>query len=274
MTRSTVHTPTKIKALIADWDDTITTKDTIELVAEAAYITNPDFPVKWSHFTSLYYSHYKAFIEQFGPRNDLTSERKFQEGLKQIELSSVEDFVERKLFQNVTHDTFQSQACKVGIKEHFFEVFKQLYDLQIPVIILSCNWTSVIMENIFKNHGFEQNDHFQIITNEFVHVNGNLTGEVSHDKCIRTGVDKVKHLTDIKLKLKKEHNVSDGIYYIGDSCTDVLPMLETNYGVIIGNGSAKATMERLRVPVDQGIFGDGNVKWIQDWKELEPLIKG
>lgn len=262
----------KMKALIADWDDTITTKDTIELVAEAAYITNPDFPLKWSHFCELYYSNYKAYTADFGPRENIATEKEFQEGLRKIELSSVNEYVGLQLFKDVTHKTFESQSCKVGIKDHFFDVFEELYEKKIPVIILSCNWTSVIMESIFKSHGFTQNDHFKIITNEFEHIKGSLTGEVKEDRCIRTGVDKVKHINYIKKELQSEHNITDSIYYIGDSCTDVLPMLEVDYGIIIGDGSARSTVERLQISCNDGIEGDGKIKCIKDWIELNPLI--
>ncbi|KAH3679384.1 hypothetical protein WICMUC_001004 [Wickerhamomyces mucosus] len=261
----------KIKALIADWDDTITNKDTIELVAEAAYLTKPDFPTKWDHFCELYYSNYKEYTSYFGERNTIEQETEFQKGLKQIELSSVNEYVGLQLFKDVNHKAFQNQSSKVQIKSEFFETFKKLYDQNIPVIILSCNWTSVIMTKIFNDHGFVQSDNFKIVTNEFEHINGKLTGEVNDDNCIRTGVDKVFHVKKIRSELK-ERSINDGVYYIGDSSTDILPMLEVDYGIVIGDGSAIKTLERLNINYDIGMKGESKIKHITKWDELIPLI--
>lgn len=254
-----------------DWDDTITNKDTIQLVAEAAYIARPDFPREWSHFSELYYSNYKLYTEKFGPRNTLKEEFEFQKGLKQIELSSVNEYVGLQLFKDVTIKTLEDQSSKVEIKPNFFSVFKKLYDNKIPVIILSCNWTSIIMSKIFKDQGFEQNEKFQIITNEFAHEDEVLTGEVKETVSIRTGADKVEHVQRI-VKEFQNSGIEDGIYYIGDSSTDILPMLEVDYGIVIGEGSAIKTLQKLNINFDNGINGEARIKHIQNWNELNDLI--
>ncbi len=262
----------KIKAIVMDWDDTITNKDTIQLVAEAAYITTPKFPRDWSHFAELYYSNYKLYTENFGVRNTLKDEFEFQKGLKQIELSSVNEYVGLQLFKDVTLKTLEDQASKVEIKPNFFQVFKKLYDSKVPVIILSCNWTSVIMSKIFKDHGFEQDENFQIITNEFEHINDKLTGQVKEDISIRTGADKVEHVRKL-LKELNNSGIQDAVYYIGDSATDILPMLEVDYGIIIGDGSALKTLQKLNINFDEGINkGDAKIKHIKNWNELNDLI--
>lgn len=268
---STQSSGTKIRALIMDWDETITESDTIGLVAEAAYLTKPSFPVDWKHFSDLYYSNYKQFTENFGDRSTIEQELKFQQNLKIVELSSVNEYVGLRLFEDVKHETLINQSEKVKIKQNFFKIFSQLYEKKIPIIILSCNWTSLIMQKIFNDHGFTVNDHFKILTNEFDHENHVLTGDViEHDLSIRTGSDKVYHVKKIIERLNKD-DINSGIYYIGDSTTDILPMLETDYGIVIGNGSAIKTLNLLKIPYDEGISGTAKIKHIQNWLELEPL---
>lgn len=261
----------KIKAIVMDWDETITNKDTIQLVANAAYITTPNFPKDWSHFSELYYSNYKIYTEQFGPRESLKDEFRFQKGLKQIELSSVNEYVGLELFKDVTFKTLEDQASQVEIKPNFFQVFQKLYESGVPVFVLSCNWTSVIMAKIFKDHGFEQNENFQIITNEFEHENEVLTGEVKDNVCIRTGADKVEHIQKLLQELKNS-GIEDCVYYIGDSSTDILPMLQVDYGVVIGEGSALKTLQNLNIKFDEGIKGDAKIKHIKNWNELNDLV--
>jgi len=261
----------KIKAIVMDWDDTITNKDTIQLVAEAAYLTTPNFPKQWSHFSDMYFSNFKAYTEKFGPRNTIKDEFEFQKGLKQVELSSVREYVKLGLFKGVPVKTLEDQTAKVEIKPNFFEVFKRLYDKKIPVIVLSCNWTSVIMAKVFKDQGYQQNENFQIVTNEFKHEDQTLTGQVEDFVSIRTGVDKVEQVRKILQNLRN-NQIQENIYYIGDSSTDILPMLEVNYGIIIGNGSALKTLERLNIKYDEGIKGDAKIKHINNWEELNDLI--
>ncbi|CCH44182.1 hypothetical protein BN7_3741 [Wickerhamomyces ciferrii] len=261
----------KIKAIVLDWDDTITNKDTISLVAEAAYLTKPEFPQPWSHFSEVYYSNYKLYTSNWGERTTFKDELEFQKGLKQVELSSVNEYVGLQLFKDISTKSLEDQSSKVEIKPNFFQIFQKLYDNKIPIILLSCNWTSIIMDKIFKDHGFEQHEHFKIITNEFEVEQGILTGQVLENVSIRTGADKVEHVHKILQDLRKL-GINDGVYYIGDSSTDVLPMLETDYGIVIGDGSATKTLQRLNINYDEGIKGDSKIKHIKNWNELNELV--
>lgn len=261
----------KIKAVITDWDDTITNKDTIQLVAEAAYITKPDFPKQWDYFSDVYYSKYRNFLNEFGERRTIEDEKRYQDGLKEIEMSSVNSFVNYGLFKDVKLETLINQTNKVEIKPGFFDIFKKLYENDIPVYILSCNWTSLIMERIFKEKGFKANDNFKFITNEFLYEDNKLTGKVDNIRDIRTGIDKVNEVNIIKNELKSR-NIIDSIYYFGDSGTDILPMLEVDYGIVLDNGSALKTLENLKIPYDNGLQGTSKIKHIKNWSEINELV--
>jgi HAD superfamily phosphoserine phosphatase-like hydrolase len=261
----------KIKAAIMDWDDTITDKDTIQLVAEAAYITKPDFHKPWDYYSGVYYSKYKQFIEDFGEKQSIEDEVRYQAAVKSVEMSSVNEYVSHELFKGVKLDTLKQQALKVEIKHGFFEVFQQLYERGIPVFILSCNWTSLIMKKMFEDEGFVANDRFKFITNEFKHTDGELTGTVDDIRCIRTGTDKLKQLKLIYEELK-EFGIEDSVYYFGDSCTDILPMLEVDYGMVLDNGSALKTLSKLGIAYDDGLRGDAKIKHIKKWSEINELL--
>ncbi|CDR38693.1 CYFA0S02e04632g1_1 [Cyberlindnera fabianii] len=259
-----------IKALVADWDDTIT-NDTIHLVADAAYETHPDFAYPWSHFKKVYGDAYDEYASHMPPRSTIEQEWQYQKGLKDVEMSSVNEYVRLGLFKGVKTETLREQAKKVVIKDGSMEVLRQLIQKGVLLRILSVNWTSIIMKEVLERNGIVvDGDQVKIYTNEFEEVDGVLNGAVAPGRNIRTGVDK----EEVMKIIMQEIGLSDGVVYMGDSSTDIFALRLAHTGIIVPGGSALSTLQRLNIPTTTDLQdSDIKIKCIDSWEQLLPHIK-
>lgn len=82
---------------------------------------------------------------------------------------------------------------------------------------MSANWTSLVINQALLNHGIQVN---QIITNELIFENGKTTGYWDKSNRIRVSQD--------KLDVIKQKFDGSNIMYVGDSGTDLLPLLHAD----------------------------------------------
>lgn len=252
-----------MKALVTDWDGTVS-QDTMHLLGQAVTHELP-----WSHFLDLYLAEYSRFTQSTPPPSTLDDELHFQHGLRCAELSSLNEAVKVRLFKDLHIDSVQEQAADVDVFSGSMDFIKQATQLDIPVYILSVNWTSLIMQRVLQIHGIDITK-VRFITNELECIDSLLTGDVLND--IHTGSDKLLEFTLIKEELQSQ-GITDDIYYIGDSSTDFLTLLEANYGVIFGDGSALTKFQQYSIAYDEGINGPHRYKHIHSWCELAPLLE-
>lgn len=235
--------PKRAPLVIADWDETITTKDTIGLLAEAAYNAKPSYKPPFLHFVDVYMQASCAYKRQYArPRTTVADERQYQLGLHPVEMSSINEIVARGLFKDVSRSHFDAVAKKVELRDNFIQFLNYCVCSQIPVIVLSINWCKYFIEQVLLRHGFEPSDHLQVVSNDFVYKNDICTGQFDGEFSVRTGLDKVQYMDQLKNQRK--------IMYIGDSSTDLFPLLESELGVIIEGGSVKKVAENLGITVE------------------------
>ncbi|ODV96581.1 hypothetical protein PACTADRAFT_48415 [Pachysolen tannophilus NRRL Y-2460] len=264
------------KILVSDFDETITNKDTISLVFQAAYDYKPDFPKSQQYFVDVYMKNYNQFINSNKIKRDsIENEIFFQKQLKKIELSSIKEYERLELFKDVPKKNFSQKASLVESKKGFID-FINLESSNKKFIILSVNWTRIIIEQFLQKLFLNPND-FIIIANEFEFDNEICLGSSSLSLCnddsffnpenfslkdgIRTGYDKL--LIIQKIINYYQLNVNNGeIVYIGDSSTDVLPMIECQRGIIMKGGSASKLLN------DLGFSDNNNFLEVKDWTDL------
>lgn len=114
--------------------------------------------------------------------------------------------------------------------------------MKIPVIILSVNWTKLIMEAVLQKIGFKENENLKIMVNELEFVNGISTGNFNESISIRTGLDKL----NIVNSLIKQYGKT---CYIGDSMTDLLSLIDSDIGIAIEEGSVIESVKKLNFPI-------------------------
>lgn len=243
--------------IIADWDETITTKDTIALLAEAAYNAKPSFKPPFLHFVDVYMQASCAYKRKYAhPRTSVAEERQYQLGLHPVEMSSIDEIVTRGLFKDVSRSHFDAVAKKVQLRDNFLEFLNHCRCSQIPVIVLSINWCRYFIEQVLRRYGFEPSNILEVVANDFEYKNEICTGQFDGKFSVRTGLDKVEYMKQMKNERK--------IMYIGDSSTDLFPLLESDLGIIIEGGLVKLVAEKLGI----------TVKELQGWREENCLFEG
>lgn len=277
------------KLIVTDWDETATEHDTIALVAEAAYLAKPNFTPKFTHFSQVYMDAYEKYCREFGrSRNDLVTEIEFQTGLRAVELASINEMQRLQLFKDVPVEVFQQQAQKVTLRPGFLEFLKRSIKNEVPVVILSINWSQVFIEAALAHHGVDPSNVTVLVNNLEVDL-GRTTGRFAAGSAPesgqfgsvatkdlsrfgpRTGPDKLA----VVQRLTEEYG--EDIMYVGDSSTDLLSLLEVPFGVAMDGGSVLNTLERLLLPftdLSGATAVDTGTLYVGNWTDLNHKIWG
>ncbi|KAK9369085.1 HAD-like domain-containing protein [Lipomyces kononenkoae] len=264
--------------LLMDWDETITSADTIHLVAEAGYQAHgtssscPSGVPPWSDFTNAYMTDYVAYQASFGPRTNLKDELEFLTRSAAVEQASVSRIEKAGLFKSVTVKHLQMLAAKVEIRPGFFNVIRRCRTLGVMLGIMSVNWSQVFIRAALEQN-FGPCDDVPVYCNEIeFDKEGRGTGVMSNGEYVlRTGTDKaklVKHLI--------ARNSDKKVVYVGDSTSDLHPLLEADVGVIMGQKKdLRETCERVGITVTDISLLDvaspkaGRVLYcIREWNQL------
>ncbi|AOA61099.1 hypothetical protein PP7435_CHR1-0432 [Komagataella phaffii CBS 7435] len=252
---------TELQGVILDWDETITDRDSLDLIFRIAFRVKPEFPYKLNHFVGIYKDRFRDYVDhevkgsECEARDTVKKEIQYQRGMKPVELSSVYEARRLGLFKGISREKFVNYEQTLGqnsdqllpLKPGVVEFLKMLYR-KVPITILSVNWTSLMMKQRLKEFGFEEDKewlHFlvnELVFDEHGMSTGNNTGE---EEDIRTGYDKMMKTRQI---VKDCPNGKHFVYF-GDSSTDVLAMIETGKAVALGTG-ARDQLKRMGFKVE------------------------
>lgn len=246
-----------ISFFISDWDETITTADSMHLIGEAAYTHKPGFEPEWGFFATSYMEDYRAHQKEFedecGHLEGLEREIAFQERMERIEQQSVDRVEGSALFEGVPVESIRRKSSQVTVRDGWWELLAELKRRGIHVAIVSVNWSGELIRQVFRAHGYTTEGATSDVTvyaNEIIEEDGIATGKLSRCKQqdhtqndLRTGVDKKK----LVQHLKGEAN--GPVCYCGDSGTDLLGLLEADIGIVVAKHKLvdKITAVGLRV---------------------------
>ncbi|CCF59712.1 hypothetical protein KAFR_0H03020 [Kazachstania africana CBS 2517] len=262
---------------ISDFDETITSRDTIEIIAELPYLLKSNFKPKWSHFVQNYMEGFdnlydanlhkrKLPLIKIEPsfklstqnyRKLLDSEFAFQSFNALIELNSIEEISRYSVFKDITVAQMKDYATSKLIDEPLLlrKDFTTLAKLKIKkedFYVVSVNWSTEFISEILKERLLSEQ---HIFCNNLLVEGEKYTGEFSNK--LLTGSDKVTVLEDLlaDLKLKEE---GTKYWYIGDSETDLLCILHPRVnGVLLLDPKHKRarfdeiTLKILGLPIDE-----------------------
>lgn len=207
----------KIRNVIIDWDETITTRDTMGLVGKAAYLKPRNIPF-WKWFFDQYHKDQEVHEGAFGSRNTLEDHFRYLGAMEGIEIASVTRVEKAGVFKGVTADDFAQTATEIEIRDGWDAFYQQCKARNVKLVILSVNWSSELI-----HHGLPRDHGLEILANHIeFDQDGRGTGMVSKSSKggIRTAIDKLDRLKEIV-----SQNGGQTVY-IGDSNTD-LPCLCT-----------------------------------------------
>lgn len=262
-------------AVIVDWDETLTTKDTIQYLAKVPYINNCHLQPPFSHYTDIYMSNYAKYKESQQLTNGKTCATtdeyvKFQLGMDPVEMSSIKALEHDKIFKDLTEEQLRSLAEHVQLRDGAVQFLNLCLSLGVEVIILSVNWTGLIIDEVLRRNGINDGI-IRIITNEFeFDESGKTTGSWLKEPKVRTSQDKLDQIDKIKAQLRNAEDTTiesadDDVQmmYIGDSLTDLLPILNVSLPCAIKDSKLDQVLTELQFDHFSGTWFDF-IKLIND----------
>lgn len=227
--------------LIADFDETITAKDTTALVAQAAYRLKGSSVPPFEKYSKIYMDEYRSYLNQHpNVRRSIEEEIVFQKGLWLVERSSVDAIEQDGLFRGVPRANFTLLSPEVVLKEGFVLFANHILEQHTDFYVLSVNWSASLIRQVLSDQGITN---VKILANDFHFDALDLaTGVFDPKSEVRTGYDKLVCLEDIRKKLDAP------IVYIGDSSGDVLPIVTADFGILIEGGRGRTQLEQLGKP--------------------------
>lgn len=268
-----------IDKLIADFDGTVSEVDTLGLLvqtatkhrmivgetgAQASYREWRE-TVEWysqqcAHIVDewLTCDHEETTHVQSIPRSasDLTGLRGFLDAFEALEYSSTRRVIETKFLSGLTQETLKALGRSVQKRPGVFKVMEEMRTIGVKIEILSANWSKAFIEGAME--GLCD----QITTNCLVFdKSGRSTGEINLR--VISAQDKLRHFLRRKCErcpiapsqsAKKQQDIlgtrAGRTLYIGDSVTDLLAILEADFGVLIGTKqTAVQAIKQFGIPI-------------------------
>lgn len=291
------------KILVLDFDGTITTKDTIEDLAQAALAWRrtdeggcTDLSDAWQQVKEAYVHDLAHYAEKATPEEQRVSwpaESAYLDGLAAVEERSLARVKESGIFRGIADGgdlLFEAgrQAVangSVGYKDGFEALMKAVVDKGVSVYVLSVNWSASWIRGVLA----PLDQHVTVIANE-IDPDGDIyatpdalpgqqcSGEGGRPRrTLSTARDKLAALT--YLGQKTEHDLHGS--YVGDSATD-LACLEARGGLVMAPGRdgggrlldalrrIGAEVPRLSQPLQDRVCNDRDAKicWVGDFDEM------
>ncbi|SPO23440.1 uncharacterized protein UTRI_02119 [Ustilago trichophora] len=261
--------------LFFDWDETITSSDTLSLIAppESQQLHGPSF----SHYTSAYLSDLSEFEASFGPREDWETQLKFLDRIDEVELASVARVEDGGLFKGVTLSSIRERAEREVQFRDGWKGFSSWLDGEIKEGRLTADVISVGWSGEFIRHAlatYSSSTSFEGIPKVYANEiemdsdqNGVGTGKITKSSPLslltlqeeatqrRGGIRTGLHKLSVMQTLSKSHEKAVTTVYIGDSTTDLPCLVAANFGLVIKpkdqwqESSVRKVIEKTMPPV-------------------------
>jgi len=266
LSSSTSYTSVPNVILCTDFDNTITTKDSIEFIAEAAL----NSPLRnrlekernrklWENVCKTYELETNSVISNYHLDSKVEEENLSNNAINLFLENDLIDFLtEYHLAEGISIRMILENNILFGISmkdiegianllvENYIDPhFKpQKFSLVKHLNIISLNWSAVMIRLVLNrissmnNNSIERKD-VSIHANDLIfkkntnHSNGKLNVDV------QTAVHKLKRIQYIRSMSQKQSSSSDAelIVYVGDSISDLLALCEADVGFVINTNS-------------------------------------
>ncbi|KAG9238791.1 hypothetical protein BJ875DRAFT_367032 [Amylocarpus encephaloides] len=251
---------------ILDFDNTITTKDTISAlfsqVLKFQGSLGSDLSEAHSEIISAYSSDLSAHLEKYIPKQErrrtLRDEILYQQSLLDVEMRSFERVGKSSIFKEIDPEQWRSlgrQAVKDGdvqIRGGFDRFIRGPHGAAILWGIVSVNFSRNFIRGVIEEAAsFRSFEQVEIVSNETRPRDGTIIGPDLNDQreVIGTSDGKLRAMHAILNRRRLYQRDLGEVFYVGDSGTDIECLVDGNVtGVIIspdGKSSLMNAMERI-----------------------------
>ena len=132
--------------IFIDWDETITTHDTLSLVAPPDS-NEPNSPPPFSFFSEYYSQAVVEHAKEFGPRDTLDRQLDYLASLAVVENATVAKAENEGLFKGVSETDICERAKQVRFRDGWNEFADQVKEREHVRLmgILSANWSTLFI---------------------------------------------------------------------------------------------------------------------------------
>lgn len=270
-----------ITKLIADFDETISEKDTINLIvhaaAESRQAEKSKFLDAWKEMVDWYATRYLRLCNnRLSVRCEQETDTEARQGgltdflrsFERLEQASIQRVIESRFLAGLTKEKLREVGRGVAKKRGVEQALSAARESGIGVEVLSANWSTALIEA--ATEGFCD----RITANCLVYdETGRSTGHI--DLRIVSARDKLR-------LFQQRRDKTGNTLYIGDSISDLLAILDADVGVLIGrNRIAMRTIERFALPTqrltkemqfDPNRRYQGTILRVESWETLASFI--
>jgi len=230
-----------------DWDETITTKDTLSLLAPTAeeVTIGPNF----EYYQNEYLSDHQQFAQNFGEIRTKEDLLRFVKDVKMSESETISKIIKGGLFYGTTHKQRCGRLSSVQYRDGWTRMAKRIAEeIQsgtMKAYIVSVNWSKKFIAEGLRRasdtvhlFGLYDSGFTDIYSNELEEdaETGICTGRIvgpNDAGLILSGFDKLAFCQNVAAKNPESVHV-----YVGDSLTDWPCLLWADVGILMGTNSS------------------------------------
>ncbi|KAK1989500.1 HAD-like domain-containing protein [Colletotrichum cereale] len=274
--------PRKTLNLVFDFDGTITTKDTIGVLAQIALQFQKqrgiDLSSAWQQILEDYSQDHADHVSKYKPiandRLSLPEELAYLRGLSEVELRSVQRVEQSGLFRGLKREDLVKAGNvartegRVKLRDGFTTLMDLAKDNGWTVSVVSVNWSRSFISGVLSGYSLD------IVANE-IEMDGSIfgpdvLGPSSRETTLTTCEDKLRALRALVTRQGVED--AEALVYFGDSTSDIECLLETR-GVVMSSGLDSSLMVTLRrsgykVPQVDERRPSGSIAWASTFVEV------
>jgi thiamine phosphate phosphatase / amino-HMP aminohydrolase len=255
-------------ALFVDFDGTITSKDTIAVLAASAIRHTgteraAELRQAWAHIVESYSVDRKEYVDAYQPpallRDTLTEELSFLEGLKSVEERSLRRVEESQLFSGRDEAFFKAAGKEavnrgdVVIRPGFKQLVAYASTKSWRVVLVSVNWSRAFIKGVLEASIGDLVHNLAVISNDIAN-NGKILGPMLPDSARReqvltTSSDKQRIIQQVASTIKFDRADAQSlakVIYFGDSLTDLESLIKSPTSIVIADRKDAQVLQTLQ----------------------------
>ncbi|KAJ2803033.1 hypothetical protein H4R20_003051 [Coemansia guatemalensis] len=247
MKRAAATTIKRALVLALDFDQTLTTTDTLHLVASTVRQKHPERPgFQW--FTDKYMEDYNAFKTKWEPiiarhAEEQTVTRalldQYLEAQRAVEESSLARISQHAILAGTSRQEFADGGYSVQLQPDAAAAINHfLCTPDCHVCVVSVNWSEDFVRGALEANGVQVCKGLLIYCNNPVFDSKTgLSTSVIHPQLVAAS-DKTDIIASVRNETALQYKAEPTVVYIGDSLTDLPALLLADVGLLVGQSAS------------------------------------
>eukprot|EP00833_Pecoramyces_ruminatium_P002485 jgi/Orpsp1_1/1176517/evm.model.c7180000057904.1 len=199
-----------------DFDETLTQKDTLNLIIKCTKEIELNSLI-WKRLSQRYCNYATFSRDEYFKKHKNPSIEDYCESFRANEMDSIENIIESKCYDDISRESlFNIGKAEAKLHNEVPEFLSQLIDENMPVNIISANFSSDIIKGALSN--IINGDMINVYSNDLEFNENNISnGNIITNYVVAN--DKLRLLNKLC-----NNNYDSETIYIGDGLTDILCM--------------------------------------------------